>query len=115
MNIETTHAQINVKDSEGIAGANINRRASGYVADIHFWGKAIYVARRKGDDSLHILIAPSERWKEDIEAEEFEILGKLSDFPNTCLSHGDGGAPTKGAHLRTPPAPDDPSSLAGGQ
>ena len=82
MKIETTHVQIKVKDSDGAAGANIKRRAFGYVADINVWGKSVYVARRKGDDLLHILIAPSERWTEDIKAEGFQILGKLSDFPN---------------------------------
>ena len=84
MNITTTHAQITVADSEGSCGANINRRASGYVADLHFWGDSVYVARRKGEPGLHVMIAPSDKWKRDIEAEDFEIIGKLSDLVMEC-------------------------------
>ena len=82
MNITTSHAQIAVKDSETSCGANVNRRVSGHVADLHFWGDAIWLARRKGEVGLHLMIAPSDRWKGDIEAEDFEILGKLSDLAN---------------------------------
>ena len=82
MNITTSHAQIVAKDSEKSCGANVNSRVSGYVADLHLWGDAVYVARRIGESGLHLMIAPSERWKGDIEAEGFEIVGKLSDLAN---------------------------------
>ena len=82
MDIITSHAQIIAKDSEKSCGANINSRVSGYVADLYFWGGAVYVARRIGESGLHLMIAPSDRWRGDIEAEGFEIIGKLSDLAN---------------------------------
>lgn len=80
MDITSTHVQIDVKDSEGSCGANINSRVSGYIADIQFWGDSIWVARRQGDTGLHILIAPSDRWVGDIESDDFEIIDKLSNL-----------------------------------
>lgn len=85
MDITTSHAQIIAKDSEKSCGANVNSRVSGYVADLHFWGDAVYLARRIGESGLHLMIAPSERWKGDIEAEGFEIIGKLSDLANATV------------------------------
>ena len=82
MNITTSHAQIMVKDITGSCGANVNTLVSGYVADLQLWGDAMYIARRKGDTCLHIIIAPSDRWVSDIEADDFEIIGKLSDLAN---------------------------------
>jgi len=80
MEITTSSAQIRVSDSEGSCGADINRRASGYVAELRFWGDQVYLARRKGDAGLRILIMPREEWKRDLELEDFEIIGKLSDI-----------------------------------
>lgn len=74
--------QIRVRSREATSGANVYRRCSGYVADLHFWGDAIFVAVRAEDSAIHILIAPDEKWRADIEAEGFHILGKLSDFSN---------------------------------
>jgi len=82
MEIITHSAQIRVSDSEGSCGANINRRSSGHVAELHFWGDQVYLARRKGDPSPRILIMPREEWKRDLESEDFEIIGKLSDIAN---------------------------------
>lgn len=93
MDITTSHAQIVAKDSEKSCGANINSRVSGYVADLHFWGDAVYVARRIGESGLHLMIAPSDRWKGDIEAEGFEVIGKLSDLANAEVWDGDPKAP----------------------
>lgn len=87
MQITTHSAQIEVRDSEGSCGANINRRASGYVAELHFWGDQVYLARRKGDAGLRILIMPREEWKRDLEAEDFEFIGKLSDIANAKSSY----------------------------
>jgi|GEM_PF-3313904 len=81
MNITSHSAQITASDSEGSCGVNINSRVGGYVADLEFWGKAVFVARRKGDAGLHILVAPGNRWLSDIEKEGFEIIGKLTEFP----------------------------------
>lgn len=83
MEITTHSANIKVSDSEGSCGANINQRSSGYVAEIHFWGNAVYLASRKGDAGLRVLIAPREDWKGDLEEDGFEIIGKLSDIANT--------------------------------
>ena len=82
MNIATSYAQIIVKDSDGLCGANISSIASGYVSDLYFWGKTVYVARRTGESLLHIIIAPSDCWMDDIKAEGFEVIGKLSDLVN---------------------------------
>jgi hypothetical protein len=82
MEITTYSAQIRADDSQGSCGANINRICSAYVADLHFWGKAVYAATLPGDTTIHILIAPSEEWKKDIEDEGFTIIGKLSDIAN---------------------------------
>jgi hypothetical protein len=87
MDIATSHAQIVVKDSKGSCGAHINQRVSGYVADLHFWGDAIYVARRSGSPALHLMIAPGEHWLGDIEADGFEVLGKLSDLADAGVKH----------------------------
>lgn len=90
MDITTSHAQIIVKGPNGSCGANINRRVAGHVADLHFWGDAVYVTRRTRESGLHLMIAPSERWEGDIEAEGFEIIGKLSDLANDqALPHHD--------------------------
>ena len=83
MEITTAHAHIIAKDSEKACGVNVNSCVSGYVADLHFWGDAVYVARRTGESGLHLVIAPSDKWKSDIKAEGFEILGELSDLV-TC-------------------------------
>jgi hypothetical protein len=82
MEITTHSAQIRAYDNQGSCGANINRRCSSYVADLHFWGKSVYAATLPGDTAIHILIAPSEEWKKDIEDEGFTIIGKLSDIAN---------------------------------
>jgi hypothetical protein len=82
MEIITHSAQIRVSDGKGSCGANINRRSSGHVAELHFWGDQVYLARRKGDPSPRILIMPREEWKRDLESEDFEIIGKLSDIAN---------------------------------
>lgn len=79
MNIITNSAQIHVQTSGATSGANINSLCSGNVADIHLWGKFIYVARRTGDTATHILISPDERWEKDIEQEGLTIIGELSD------------------------------------
>jgi hypothetical protein len=80
MEITTHSAQIRADDNQGSCGANINRICSAYVADLHFWGKAVYAATLPGDTAIHILIAPSEKWKKDIEYEGFTIIGKLSEL-----------------------------------
>jgi len=85
MDIITSHAQIKVKDSETSCGANINRCVNGYVADLQFWGDSIWIARRKGESGLHLMIAPSDRWRGDIEDEAFEIIGRLSDLAKTAI------------------------------
>jgi len=84
MNITTSSVQITTKDSEKSCGANVHRCVGGYVADLHFWGDGVYVARRIGEPGLRLMIAPSERWRGDIEAEGFEIIGKLSDLANSA-------------------------------
>jgi len=89
MEISTHSAQITVGDREATSGANINQRCSGYVADLHLWGNANFVAVRAGDPTIHILIAPDEKWRDDIEAEGFHILGKLSDIANVEISHAE--------------------------
>jgi hypothetical protein len=86
MEITTHSAQIRVSDSEGSSGTNLHRRCSGYVADLQTWGDSIYLARRPGESGLHILIAPSAKWKDDIRAEGFEIVGKLSRLANTPVN-----------------------------
>ena len=86
MEITTHSAQIRADDNQGSCGANINRICSEYVADLHFWGKAVYAATLPGDTAIHILIAPSEKWKKDIEAEGFTIIGKLSDIANAVAT-----------------------------
>ena len=80
MEITTHSAQIRAADNQGSCGAHINRRCSSYVADLYFWGEAVYAATLPGDTAIHILIAPSEEWKKDIEAEGFTIIGKLSEL-----------------------------------
>lgn len=83
MNITTSSVQVLVDDSESSCGVNINRRVSGYVADLHLWGDAVYLAKREGSPGTHILIAPSDKWEGDIADSGFEIIGKLSDLSNT--------------------------------
>lgn len=80
MKIGTSDAYITVEDSVGSGGANVTGRIHGYVADLHFWGSAIYVARRRNESDLHIIIAPSEHWMQSLADEGFEIIGKLSDL-----------------------------------
>jgi hypothetical protein len=80
MEITTHAAHIRADDNQGSCGAHINRICSAYVADLHFWGNAVYAATLPGDTAIHILIAPSEKWKQDIEYEGFTIIGKLSEL-----------------------------------
>ena len=80
MNIISLNAQVLVKDKYGSSGVNVQSIQQGYVAHLHFWGGPAYLARRKNCGVLHVLIAPSEEWKEDIEREGFVIIGKLDDL-----------------------------------
>ena len=79
MDIISSHAQVLVKDNKGSTGVNIDSLIHGYVADLYFWGSSSYLARRK-DGGVHILIAPSDEWEEEIKEEGFVIIGKLSDL-----------------------------------
>ena len=79
MDIISSNAQVLVKDNQGSTGVNINSRIHGYVADLYFWGSSTYLALRK-DGGIHILIAPSDEWQEEIKEEGFVIIGKLSDL-----------------------------------
>jgi hypothetical protein len=80
MNIISLDAQVFVGDSYGSSGVNIHSIQQGYVAHLHFWGGAAYLARRKNCGLLHVLVAPTEEWKEDIERDDFVIIGKLDDL-----------------------------------
>jgi hypothetical protein len=80
MTIISTDSQVLVKDNYGSSGVNIHSIQHGYIADLHFWGGPAYLAHRKNCSVLHILVAPSEEWKEDIEREGFVIIGKLDDL-----------------------------------
>ena len=80
MNIISSAAQVLVRDNHGIGGVNIHSIRHGYVAHLHFWGGSAYLARLKDSGLLHILVAPGEEWKEDIEREGFVIIGKLDDL-----------------------------------
>ena len=80
MNIISSDAQVFVKDNYGSSGVNIHSIQQGYVAHLHFWGGPAYLARRKNCGLLHVLVAPTEEWKEDIERDDFVIIGKLDDL-----------------------------------
>ena len=80
MNIISSGAQVLVKDNYGSSGVNIHSIQNGSVAHLHFWGGPAYLARRKNCGVLHILVPPSEEWKEDIEREGFVIIGELNDL-----------------------------------
>jgi hypothetical protein len=80
LKITSYSSQVEVSDCESFGGVNINPCAFSCVADLNFWGQAIYVAKRPGDHLPHILIAPSEKWVSDIRKEGFEIVGKLFDL-----------------------------------
>jgi hypothetical protein len=82
MEITTYSAQVKVQDRDGSCGVNINRSKNCYMANLQFWGDAVYLARRAGESGVHIIIVPSAKWKEDIRAEGFEIIGKLSRLAN---------------------------------
>ena len=80
MNIISLNAQVLVRDNHGSSGVNIQSLNHGYIAHLHFWGDFAYLARLKNSSHFHLLIAPSEEWKEDIEREGFVIIGKLDDL-----------------------------------
>ena len=80
MDIISSHAQVIVKDNRGSCGVNIRSAMTGYAAVLNFWGQSTYLARVKGYNELHILILPSDEWKNDAKEEGFEIIGKLSDL-----------------------------------
>lgn len=80
MTIESSNAQIRVEDSQAHAGVNVNRTASGYGADLSFWGGENYLAKRKDDPFMHVLVVPSARWLQDLKDEGWEIIGRLSDL-----------------------------------
>jgi hypothetical protein len=79
MKVESTGAQINVRDNDSFAGVNINPALSGYAADMMFWGGAAYLCRRKDDSFLRVLVVPGEKWLQDIKDGGYEIVGALSD------------------------------------
>ncbi len=83
MTIESNSCQILVRDSAGQAGVNVNRAASGYVADLYFWGGTAYLATRADDPFIHVLVAPSERWLQDLRDESWIIVGTLKDLAAT--------------------------------
>lgn len=80
MEITTSRAQISVKDNLNSGGVSVNSIVSGFVVDLYLWNDSVWVARRKGSNDLHLMIAPSDNWRESIENEGFEIIGKLSDM-----------------------------------
>ena len=80
MDIISSHAQVLVKDNKGSSGVNIHSTLSGHVAVLNFWGQDAYLARGKGYSDLHILILPNDEWENDVKAEGFEIIGRLSDL-----------------------------------
>lgn len=86
MEITTHSSQIVVSENGGSGGANVSSCVSGYIADLHFWGDAAYLARRPGESGLHIMIAPSAKWTDEIRAAGFEIIGKLSNLANTEIT-----------------------------
>jgi hypothetical protein len=80
MNIISSEAQVIVKDSKGSSGVNIWSALSGHAAVLNFWGQDAYLARLKGHNDLKILILPNDEWENDVKAEGFEIIGRLSDL-----------------------------------
>jgi hypothetical protein len=96
MKIESNSAQINVRDNDSQGGVNINHALSGYAADMYFWGGAAYLCKRKDDPFLHVLMAPSAKWLQDVRDEGYEVIGLLSDLANTA------GLPTLAGRTANP-------------
>lgn len=77
MKIQSSSAQIAVNDSKTAAYANIDRILSGYGATIRFIEGAVFICRREGDPSLHIVLVPSKKWESDLSIEGLTVLVQL--------------------------------------
>ncbi len=76
----TNKTQISVCDNEGSSGLNAQIILNGYAADLFLWGHSPYLARKKDEWSLRIVLVPNEAYEKTLQDDDYEIIGKLSDI-----------------------------------
>jgi hypothetical protein len=86
MQITSHCAQILTEDGESSAGINVNRSLSGYGATLEAWGTdSIYLAKHKEYNFFCLIVAPSPKWKGDLENDGYEIIMSFKELTDNHL------------------------------